>query len=80
MLADAGCRCWLTPMLVYDPDAGAAQTAVLAHNTRAQFKQVMQALRELMVEPATTTKRPIGFVIPEDKSDKNKPKAAKARR
>jgi ORF6N domain len=45
-------------------------------NTRAQLKQVFQALRELAEKPApepvesptpTPAKRPIGFVIPEDK-------------
>jgi ORF6N domain len=47
-----------------------------SRNTRAQLKQVMDALRELMVPP-DPPKRPIGFVTPEDKS---KPKAIKAAR
>jgi hypothetical protein len=48
-----------------------------ARNTRLQLKQVFDAIRELMTEPAPepTKKRSIGFVTPEDKS--NKPKAAK---
>jgi ORF6N domain len=50
-------------------------------NTRAQLKQVFDALRELAkksaadsVEPPTpeSAKRPIGFVIPEDKTAKDK--------
>lgn len=40
---------------------------VLAHNTRAQFKQVMQALRELMAPPEPKKKRPIGFVVTDGK-------------
>ena len=47
-----------------------------SRNTRAQLKQVMDALRELMVPPEPP-KRPIGFVTPEDKS---KPKAIKVAR
>ncbi len=47
-----------------------------SRNTRAQLKQVMDALRELMVPPEPP-KRPIGFVTPEDKS---KPKASKVAR
>ena len=39
----------------------------LNRNTRAQFKQVFDALRELMTPP-DPPKRPIGFVIPQDKS------------
>jgi ORF6N domain len=47
-----------------------------SRNTRAQLKQVFDALRELMTppEPPTPPKRPIGFV-PQD--DKSKPKASK---
>jgi hypothetical protein len=38
-------------------------------NTRLQLKQVFEAIRELMVSPpeSTRTKRPIGFVTPEEK-------------
>jgi hypothetical protein len=46
------------------------------HNTRVQLKQVFDAIRELMTPPDTPSKRPIGFVMPEEKPDK--PKAAKA--
>ena len=38
---------------------------VLAHNTRAQFRQVMDTLRELMVQPEPK-RRPIGFVHPKE--------------
>jgi phage regulator Rha-like protein len=38
----------------------------LAANTRAQFKEVIAALRELMRAPETK-KRPIGFVTPKEK-------------
>jgi ORF6N domain len=41
----------------------------LNHNTRAQFKQVFDALRALMTPP-DPPKRPIGFVTPEDKGKK----------
>jgi hypothetical protein len=46
-----------------------------SRNTRNQLKQVFDALRELMTPPEPT-KRPIGFVTPEDKGSK---KAAGAR-
>jgi hypothetical protein len=46
-----------------------------SRNTRAQLKQVFDALRELMTPP-DPPKRPIGFVTPEDKKDK--PSSAKA--
>ena len=40
-----------------------------SRNTRAQLKQVFDALRELMT-PHEPAKRPIGFVTPEDKGRK----------
>lgn len=40
-----------------------------SRNTRAQLKQVFDALRELMTPP-DPPKRPIGFVTPEDKGSK----------
>jgi len=40
-----------------------------SRNTRAQLKQVFDALRELMAPP-DPPKRPMGFVTPEDKSKK----------
>lgn len=40
-----------------------------SRNTRAQLKQVFDALRELMTPPEPP-KRPIGFVTPEDKKAK----------
>ena len=51
-----------------------------SRNTRAQLKHVFEALRELAkkpapepVEPPTPelVKRPIGFVIPEDKTEED---------
>jgi membrane-associated protease RseP (regulator of RpoE activity) len=45
-----------------------------SRNTRAQLRQVMDALKELMTPPEPH-KRPIGFITPEDKS---KPKAIKS--
>lgn len=41
-----------------------------SRNTRAQLKQVFDALRELMTPP-DPPKRPIGFVTDEDKGQKN---------
>jgi len=38
----------------------------LAASTRAQFKEVIDALRALMTSPEPK-KRPIGFVAPEEK-------------
>ena len=38
-----------------------------SRNTRAQLKQMFDALRELMTPPEPT-RRPTGFVKPEDKS------------
>jgi ORF6N domain len=46
------------------------QHHILSRNTRAQLKQVFDALRALMTPP-DPPKRPIGFVMPEDKSNKN---------
>jgi hypothetical protein len=52
------------------------QHDTFSRNTRAQLKQVFEALRELMTppEPPTPPKRPIGFVTHEEKS---KSKASK---
>ena len=43
------------------------QHETFAGNTRAQLKQVFEALRQLMAPPAQTDKRPIGFVTPQEK-------------
>jgi hypothetical protein len=43
----------------------AMQHDTFSRNTRAQLKQVFEALRELMTPPEPT-KRPIGFVAPEE--------------
>jgi hypothetical protein len=42
------------------------QHDTLARDTRAQFKEVIEALRALM-RPLESTKRPIGFVAPQEK-------------
>jgi ORF6N domain len=44
---------------------------VFSRNTKAQLKQVFDALRELMIPP-DPPKRPIGFVEPADKGNKTK--------
>jgi hypothetical protein len=46
------------------------QHETFAGNTRAQLKQVFEALRQLMAPPAQADKRPIGFVTPQDKKGK----------
>lgn len=46
-----------------------------SRNTRAQLKQVFDALRELMT-PSEPPKRPIGFITPEDKDKKDSPKGS----
>ena len=48
-----------------------------SRNTRAQLKQVFDAIRELMTPPEPS-KRPIGFVPPQDKS--KGPKAARGKK
>ncbi len=55
-------------------DALEKQTAALAFkhdalaaSTRAQFKAVIEALRELMTPPEPKRKHPIGFVTPKEK-------------
>jgi len=50
----------------------------LEHNTRAQLKQIFEAIRELMAPAEPVQKRTIGFVTPEDA--KAKPKSAKGKR
>lgn len=52
----------------------AMQHDTFSRNTRAQLKQVFDALRELMTPP-DPPKRPIGFITPEDKPT---PKASTA--
>jgi hypothetical protein len=48
------------------------------HNARVQFKQIFEALREMMAQPEPPKKRAIGFVTPEDTPAK--PKAAKGKK
>lgn len=50
-------------------EALAMQHDTFSRNTRAQLKQVFDALRELATPP-DPPKRPIGFVTPEDKGKK----------
>lgn len=50
-------------------EALSQQHDTFSRNTRAQLKQVFDALRELMTPPEPP-KRPIGFVTPEDKGKK----------
>jgi hypothetical protein len=47
-------------------EALAMQHDTFSRNTRAQLKQVFDAIRELMTPP-DPPKRPIGFVTPEEK-------------
>jgi len=46
------------------------QHETFAGNTRAQLKQVFEALRQMAAPPPEPTKRPIGFVTPEEKPGK----------
>lgn len=50
-------------------DALALNHDTFSRNTRAQLRQVFDALRELMTPP-DPPKRPIGFISPEDKGKK----------
>ena len=52
-------------------EALALQHDSFARNTRAQLKQVFDAIRELMTPPEPSKKRPIGFVISEEKTGKD---------
>ena len=57
----------------------AMQNDAFSRHTRAQLKQVFDALRELMT-PSEPHKRPIGFVTQEDKKAKDKPTNSNAAR
>ena len=59
-------------------EALAMQQDTFSRNTRAQLKQVFDALRELMT-PQAPSKRPIGFITPEEKPSSKPPKASKTR-
>jgi len=52
-------------------EALSMQHDTFARNTRAQLKQVFDAIRELMTPPEPTKKRPIGFVTGEEKTKKD---------
>jgi hypothetical protein len=56
-------------------DSLAMQHDTFSRNTRAQLKQVFDALRDLMTPPEPP-KRPIGFVPPDEKKNKPAGKAA----
>jgi hypothetical protein len=48
------------------------QHDTFSNNTRAQLKQVFDALRQLMAPPAVAPKRPMGFVAPQEKITNSK--------
>jgi len=52
-------------------EAMSMQHDTFARNTRAQLKQVFDAIRELMTPPEPQKKRPIGFITGEEKPKKN---------
>ena len=52
-------------------EALAMQHDTFARNTRAQLKQVFDAIRELMTPPEPQKKRPIGFISGDEKPKKN---------
>ena len=52
-------------------EAMALQHDSFARNTRAQLKQVFDAIRELMTPPEPSKKRPIGFMTGEEKPKKD---------
>jgi len=52
-------------------EAMALQHDSFARNTRAQLKQVFDAIRELMTPPEPQKKRPIGFMTGEEKPKKD---------
>jgi len=52
-------------------EAKAMQHDIFARNTRAQLKQVFDAIRELMTPPVPQKKRPIGFISGDEKPKKN---------
>ena len=51
-------------------EAKAMQHDIFARNTRAQLKQVFDAIRELMTPPEPQQKRPIGFISGDEKPKK----------
>ena len=61
--------------LEHKTEALAMSHDTFSANTRAQLKQVFEALRAL-VTPPDPPKRPIGFVTPEDKGKKTSGKRA----
>ena len=53
-------------------EAMAMQHDSFARNTRAQLKQVFDAIRELMTPPESQKKRPIGFISGDEKPKKDR--------
>jgi hypothetical protein len=53
-------------------EALALQQDTFSHNTRAQLKQVFEAIRQLMMPPEPP-KQPIGFVTPPPEKKSSKP-------
>jgi hypothetical protein len=43
----------------------------LEHESRLQIQKILDALRALVTPPVSPTKRPIGFITPEDSKTKN---------
>jgi len=52
-------------------EALAMQHDTFSRNTRAQLRQVFDAIRELMTPPPEPPKRSIGFVTPQERAKKN---------
>lgn len=57
--------------LTWSTEAKAMQHDTFARNTRAQLKQVFDAIRELMTPPVPQKKRPIGFISGDEKPKRN---------
>jgi hypothetical protein len=60
-------------------EALAMQHDAFSRNTRAQLKQVFEAIRQLMTPP-DPPRRPIGFTAPLEKGDKPKGSVSKRKR
>ena len=53
--------------LAHKTELMSLQQESFAGSTRAQLKQLFEAMRQMMAVPADPPKRPIGFVTPADK-------------
>lgn len=65
--------------LEHSAELMSSKFGTLEHNTRTQFIQVFDAIRELMAPPERVKKRPIGLVTP-DEAPVVVPRAPKARK